>query len=73
MIGVILICINLGPSGLVGVGILVLNFPVQTFFVRKMFKTRQGQLSIVDQRVRLLQEGQSSSHFPHMSRCTELS
>ncbi|CED82131.1 multidrug resistance-associated abc transporter [Phaffia rhodozyma] len=56
VIGVILLIVNLGYSALVGVAILVLNTPIQTFFVKTMFSTRQGQLKIVDQRVRLLSE-----------------
>ncbi|KAG8869673.1 hypothetical protein FRB97_000807 [Tulasnella sp. 331] len=56
VIGMIILCTTLGYSALVGVAVLVLNTPVQTLFVRGMFSRRQGQLKIVDQRVRLLQE-----------------
>jgi ATP-binding cassette subfamily C (CFTR/MRP) protein 1 len=56
IIGCILLLVNMGYSALVGIAVLVLNTPIQTFFVKRMFSTRQAQLDIVDQRVRLLTE-----------------
>lgn len=58
LIGIALLCATLGYSALVGVGILLLNTPLQTMFVRRMVTTRRKYLKIVDQRVRLLQEGE---------------
>lgn len=58
LIGIALLIVNMGWPALIGVAVLVLNTPIQTIFVRTMFTTRQGQLKIVDQRVRLLQEGE---------------
>lgn len=57
IVGCILLLVNLGYSALVGIAILVLNTPIQAFFVKRMFATRQAQLDIVDKRVRLLTEG----------------
>ena len=48
--------INLGPSALVGVGVLLFMTPVQGLFMKMMIANRQKQLRTVDKRVRLLQE-----------------
>ncbi|KAM0755919.1 ATP-dependent bile acid permease [Meredithblackwellia eburnea MCA 4105] len=56
IIGIILLIVYLGYSALVGVAVLVLNTPIQGLFVTTMFRARQEQLKVVDQRVRLIQE-----------------
>ncbi|KIP09393.1 hypothetical protein PHLGIDRAFT_534837 [Phlebiopsis gigantea 11061_1 CR5-6] len=55
-IGVGLLIHNLGPSALVGLGVLIFGFPLQMIFVKMMFKQRKKGVVITDQRVRLTTE-----------------
>ncbi|KAI0071668.1 multidrug resistance-associated ABC transporter [Panus rudis PR-1116 ss-1] len=55
-IGIGLLIGNLGPSALVGFGVLVLSFPVQLVLVRTMFQQRKKGVVITDSRVRLTTE-----------------
>ncbi len=56
MVCLVQLIINLGPSALVGVGVLVLMSPLQGLMMKLMIKNRQKQLRTVDKRVRLIQE-----------------
>ncbi|KAF8500114.1 multidrug resistance-associated ABC transporter [Gautieria morchelliformis] len=56
MIGVGLLIGNLGVSALVGLGILLLGFPLQALLVRVMFKQRKKGVKITDQRMRVTTE-----------------
>ncbi|KZV84227.1 ATP-dependent bile acid permease [Exidia glandulosa HHB12029] len=55
-IGVALLIVNLGPSALVGLAVLVLAIPVQGFFVGRMMNLRRHNVESTDKRVRLMQE-----------------
>ncbi|KAK7691491.1 hypothetical protein QCA50_004890 [Cerrena zonata] len=55
-IGIGLLIGNLGPSALVGLGVLVLAFPIQMFLVKIMFQQRKKGVKITDSRVRLTTE-----------------
>lgn len=47
---------NLGVSALVGLGVLLLSFPLQGLIVGRMIGARRNSLRLTDRRVRLLQE-----------------
>ncbi|TEB30865.1 multidrug resistance-associated ABC transporter [Coprinellus micaceus] len=55
-IGIGLLIGNLGYSALVGLGVLVISFPLQIMIVRVMFKQRMKGLKFTDRRVRLTTE-----------------
>uniref|UniRef100_A0A0W0EY28 Putative multidrug resistance-associated ABC transporter n=1 Tax=Moniliophthora roreri TaxID=221103 RepID=A0A0W0EY28_MONRR len=55
-IGVGLLIGNLGYSALVGLGVLILGFPLQAVLVRVMFSQRKKGVKITDSRVRLTTE-----------------
>ncbi|KAJ7459489.1 multidrug resistance-associated ABC transporter [Mycena galericulata] len=55
-IGVGLVIGNLGYSALVGLGVLVLGFPMQMLLVKVMFTQRKKGVKITDTRVRLSNE-----------------
>ncbi|KAI0929440.1 hypothetical protein AcV7_005292 [Taiwanofungus camphoratus] len=55
-IGIGLLLGNLGYSALVGLGVLIIGFPVQMFCVRAMFKQRKIGVVLTDQRVRMITE-----------------
>lgn len=55
-IGIALLIVNLGYSALVGLGVLILGFPIQFILVRMMFAQRKKGVKITDQRVRLTTE-----------------
>lgn len=55
-VGLIILIVLLGPSALVGFAVLVLGIPLQAWLLSLLIGTRQGQMKITDQRVRLLQE-----------------
>ncbi|KAJ7607370.1 multidrug resistance-associated ABC transporter [Roridomyces roridus] len=56
IIGVALLINNLGYSALVGLGVLILGFPLQFVLVRVMFAQRIKGVKITDTRVRLSNE-----------------
>ncbi|KAF7297335.1 Multidrug resistance-associated ABC transporter protein [Mycena indigotica] len=56
IVGVGLLLGNLGYSALVGLGVLLLGFPLQVILVRIMFKQRTKGVKITDTRVRLTNE-----------------
>ncbi|KAF7373650.1 Oligomycin resistance ATP-dependent permease YOR1 [Mycena sanguinolenta] len=56
IIGVGLLINNLGYSALVGLGVLLLGFPLQMLLVRVMFAQRKKGVKITDTRVRLSNE-----------------
>ncbi|KAJ7123757.1 multidrug resistance-associated ABC transporter [Mycena epipterygia] len=56
IIGVGLLIGNLGYSALVGLGVLLLGFPLQTILVKIMFTQRKKGVKITDTRVRLSNE-----------------
>ncbi|KAJ7730232.1 multidrug resistance-associated ABC transporter [Mycena maculata] len=56
MIGVGLLINNLGYSALVGLGVLLLGFPMQMMLVKVMFAQRKKGVKITDTRVRLSNE-----------------
>ncbi|KAJ7746241.1 multidrug resistance-associated ABC transporter [Mycena metata] len=56
IIGVGLLIGNLGYSALVGLGVLLFGFPLQTLLVRIMFTQRKKGVKITDTRVRLTNE-----------------
>ncbi|KAK7052301.1 multidrug resistance-associated ABC transporter protein [Favolaschia claudopus] len=56
IIGVGLLINNLGYSALVGLGVLILGFPLQIVLVRIMFNQRKKGVKITDTRVRLSNE-----------------
>ncbi|CAK5271106.1 unnamed protein product [Mycena citricolor] len=56
VIGVALLINNLGYSALVGLGVLLLGFPVQMVLVKVMFAQRKKGVKITDTRVRLSNE-----------------
>ncbi|KAJ7457054.1 multidrug resistance-associated ABC transporter [Mycena latifolia] len=56
VIGVGLLINNLGYSALVGVGVLLLGFPLQMILVKVMFAQRKKGVKITDTRVRLSNE-----------------
>ncbi|KAF5370935.1 hypothetical protein D9615_009781 [Tricholomella constricta] len=55
-IGIGLLLGNLGYSALVGLGVLLLGFPIQLILVKIMFAQRQKGVQITDTRVRLTTE-----------------
>ncbi|KAF8962130.1 multidrug resistance-associated ABC transporter [Flammula alnicola] len=55
-IGIGLLLGNLGYSALVGLGVLVLGFPIQIILVKIMFTQRKKGVKITDKRVRLTTE-----------------
>jgi len=55
-IGVGLLLHNLGYSALVGLGVLILGFPVQMICVAVMFKQRKKAVVLTDKRVRTITE-----------------
>ncbi|KAH9950728.1 multidrug resistance-associated ABC transporter [Amylocystis lapponica] len=55
-VGVGLLIGQLGYSALVGLGVLVLGFPLQMIFVGVMFSQRKKSVVLTDQRVRLITE-----------------
>ncbi|KAI0795014.1 multidrug resistance-associated ABC transporter [Abortiporus biennis] len=55
-IGIGLLIGNLGYSALVGLGVLLLGFPLQMLLVRTMFGQRKKGVKITDSRVRLTTE-----------------
>ncbi|KZW02976.1 multidrug resistance-associated ABC transporter [Exidia glandulosa HHB12029] len=56
IIGVALLINNLGVSALVGLGVLLVSFPIQGLIVNRMIGARRKSLRMTDKRVRLLQE-----------------
>lgn len=56
IIGVGLLLGNLGYSALVGLGVLLLGFPVQLLLVKMMYNARKKGVVLTDQRVRLTTE-----------------
>ena len=56
IIGISLLIANLGYSALVGLGVLILGFPLQFVLVRLMIRSRQKGVQITDGRVRLTTE-----------------
>ncbi|THU93933.1 multidrug resistance-associated ABC transporter [Dendrothele bispora CBS 962.96] len=56
IIGIGLLIGQLGYSALVGLGVLILGFPVQLILIRIMFKQRRKGVKITDSRVRLTTE-----------------
>ncbi|KAJ7172563.1 multidrug resistance-associated ABC transporter [Mycena filopes] len=56
IIGIGLLIGNLGYSALVGLGVLIFGFPLQTLLVRVMFTQRKKGVKITDTRVRLTNE-----------------
>ncbi|KAJ7036806.1 multidrug resistance-associated ABC transporter [Mycena alexandri] len=56
VIGVGLLIGNLGYSALVGLGVLLIGFPLQTLLVKVMFTQRKKGVKITDTRVRLSNE-----------------
>jgi ATP-binding cassette, subfamily C (CFTR/MRP), member 1 len=56
ILGVALLINNLGVSAVVGLGVLLLAFPLQFFIVRVMFRARLRGVKITDGRVRLTGE-----------------
>ncbi|KAG6873113.1 hypothetical protein C0995_002776 [Termitomyces sp. Mi166 len=56
VIGIGLLLGNLGYSALVGLGVLLLGFPVQFVLVRVMFTQRKKAVAITDKRIRLTTE-----------------
>ncbi|KAF8066646.1 multidrug resistance-associated ABC transporter [Lyophyllum atratum] len=56
IIGIGLLLGNLGYSALVGLGVLLLGFPIQMILVKVMFAQRQKGVKITDTRVRLTTE-----------------
>ncbi|KAF5310093.1 hypothetical protein D9619_010353 [Psilocybe cf. subviscida] len=55
-IGIGLLLGNLGYSALVGLGVLILGFPIQVILVRVMFTQRKKGVALTDKRVRLTTE-----------------
>ncbi|KAI5452228.1 hypothetical protein NCC49_000793 [Naganishia albida] len=55
-VGFALLIINLGPSALVGIGILALASPIMAILYSDLTNTRQQQLKMMDRRVRLTTE-----------------
>ncbi|KLO19493.1 multidrug resistance-associated ABC transporter [Schizopora paradoxa] len=55
-IGIGLLIHNLGVSALVGLGVLLLGFPIQFLLVRVMFQARVACVGFTDRRVRLTTE-----------------
>ncbi|KAI0701717.1 multidrug resistance-associated ABC transporter [Earliella scabrosa] len=55
-IGIGLLIRNLGPSALVGLGILILGFPIQVILASVMIAQRTKGVAFTDQRVRLSTE-----------------
>ena len=51
-----LFCLQLGYSALVGLGVLLLGFPLQMMLVKMMFKQRKKGVVFTDQRVRMTNE-----------------
>lgn len=58
--------LKLGYSALVGLGVLVLAFPVQYVLVKVMFDQRKKGVKITDQRVRLTTEVRGLRFKPHL-------
>ncbi|KAH8110164.1 multidrug resistance-associated ABC transporter [Phellopilus nigrolimitatus] len=56
IIGIALLINNLGYSALVGLGVIVLGFPVQIVLVRIMYAAMLSGVKITDRRVRLTSE-----------------
>ncbi|KZO98301.1 multidrug resistance-associated ABC transporter [Calocera viscosa TUFC12733] len=56
LIGIALLIANLGYSALVGLGVLIIGFPLQGYLVRMIFTARRRAVMLTDQRVRLMQE-----------------
>ncbi|KAJ6449098.1 hypothetical protein C8R47DRAFT_1229226 [Mycena vitilis] len=56
VIGIGLLINNLGYSALVGLGVLLLGFPLQIILVKIMFTQRKKGVKITDTRVRLTNE-----------------
>ncbi|KAF5360296.1 hypothetical protein D9758_009166 [Tetrapyrgos nigripes] len=56
IIGIALLISQLGYSALVGLGVIILGFPIQIFLVRIFFKARRKGVKITDSRVRLTTE-----------------
>ncbi|KAJ3537700.1 hypothetical protein NM688_g6639 [Phlebia brevispora] len=56
VIGIGLLLGNMGYSALVGLGVLVLGFPIQFVLIKMMFAQRKKGVVITDQRVRLTTE-----------------
>ncbi|KAJ9097158.1 hypothetical protein QFC21_004827 [Naganishia friedmannii] len=56
VLGFILLILNLGPSALVGIGVLAVSAPFIASLTHGLVTTRQQQLKMVDRRVRLTTE-----------------
>ncbi|KAJ7100917.1 multidrug resistance-associated ABC transporter [Mycena belliarum] len=56
VVGIALLIANLGYSALVGLGVLILGFPLQAVLVQIMFSQRNEGVKITDKRVRLSTE-----------------
>ncbi|BEJ03533.1 hypothetical protein CcaverHIS641_0107080 [Cutaneotrichosporon cavernicola] len=52
----ILLCLQIGPSAIVGFVVFVILAPVQTYFMRTSFKVRKGSMKWTDGRSKLLSE-----------------
>ncbi|EJU01834.1 hypothetical protein DACRYDRAFT_22209 [Dacryopinax primogenitus] len=56
LVGIGLLIANLGYSALVGLGVLIIGFPLQGYLVKMIFGARRRAVMLTDQRVRLMQE-----------------
>ncbi|KZT57357.1 hypothetical protein CALCODRAFT_434214 [Calocera cornea HHB12733] len=56
LVGIALLIANLGYSALVGLGVLIIGFPLQGYLVKTIFGARRRAVMLTDQRVRLMQE-----------------
>ncbi|KAJ9097144.1 hypothetical protein QFC21_004813 [Naganishia friedmannii] len=56
VVGLVLLLVNLGPSALVGVGILASSSVIVRVLAKVLSDNRQHQLKLVDRRVRLVSE-----------------
>ncbi|KAJ9097159.1 hypothetical protein QFC21_004828 [Naganishia friedmannii] len=54
--GFALLLVNLGPSALVGIGLLAMSSPLMAIMFKDMRESRQQQLKVMDKRVRLTSE-----------------
>lgn len=56
IVGLAILIHTIGYSALVGLAVLLLGIPIQGYLFAVLIGTRQAQMKITDQRVRLLQE-----------------
>jgi ABC-type uncharacterized transport system substrate-binding protein len=64
VVGIALLISNLGYSALVGLGVMILGFPVAGLLVAQFFKARMKMVGLTDQRVRVVQEVHLLLVFP---------